>query len=84
MKKFFTFCAAMLVAFAVNAQTDFAAPGYSCAADDAVLGPYAAEEIKECLKDDPDTEIYSYDGYGHVAFDTAPDYTERLFEFLTK
>ena len=54
------------------------------AADDAVLGPYAAEEIKECLKDDPDTEIYSYDGYGHVAFDTAPDYTERLFEFLTK
>ena len=27
----------MLVALAVNAQTDFAAPGYSCAADDAVL-----------------------------------------------
>jgi len=37
MKKIFTFIAAMLVAFAVNAQTDFAAPGYSCAADDAVL-----------------------------------------------
>jgi len=37
MKKLFLFFAAMLVAVAVNAQTDFAAPGYSCAADDAVL-----------------------------------------------
>ena len=37
MKKLFLFFAAMLVTLAVNAQTDFAAPGYSCAADDAVL-----------------------------------------------
>ncbi len=37
MKKILSIIAAMLVAFAVNAQTDFAAPGYSCAADDAVL-----------------------------------------------
>ena len=37
MKKILSFFAAALVAIAVNAQTDFAAPGYSCAADDAVL-----------------------------------------------
>lgn len=37
MKKILSFCAAMLVAVAVNAGTDFAAPGYSCVADDAVL-----------------------------------------------
>ena len=37
MKKIFSFFAAMLVAVAVNAQTDFAVPGYHCAADDAVL-----------------------------------------------
>ena len=37
MKKIFSFFAAMLVAVAVNAQTDFAVPGYRCAADDAIL-----------------------------------------------
>ena len=37
MKKILSFFAAALVAIAVNAQTDFAAPGYSCAADNAVL-----------------------------------------------
>lgn len=37
MKKIFSFFAAMLVAVAVNAQTDFSAPGCYCAADDAVL-----------------------------------------------
>lgn len=37
MKKIFSIFAAALFAVAVNAQTDFAAPGYSCAADDAIL-----------------------------------------------
>ena len=37
MKKILSLFAAMLVAFAVNAQTDFASPGYKCAADDAVI-----------------------------------------------
>ena len=36
MRKFLSFFAAMLVAVAVNAQTDFSG-GYNCAADDAVL-----------------------------------------------
>lgn len=37
MKKILSFFAAMLVAVAVFADTDFAAPGYACAAADAVL-----------------------------------------------
>ena len=37
MKKILSFFAAMLCAVAVFADTDFAAPGYSCAADDATL-----------------------------------------------
>ena len=37
MRKILSIFAAALVAIAVSAQTDFADPGYSCAADDAVL-----------------------------------------------
>ena len=37
MRKLFSIFAAMLIALAVNADTDFAAPGYACAADDASL-----------------------------------------------
>ena len=37
MKKILSIFAAALFAVAVNAQTDFAAPGYYCTADDAVL-----------------------------------------------
>lgn len=47
MRKILSFVAAMFVALAVNAQelpsTDFAAPGYSCAADAAVLSGTATE-----------------------------------------
>ena len=42
MKKIFLFCAAVLVALAVNAQTDFSSP-YYCAADNAVLSGTATE-----------------------------------------
>ena len=45
MKKFLSLFAAMLIAFAANAQTDFAAPGYSCAADDAVLTGGSSEKF---------------------------------------
>lgn len=56
MKKILSIFAAALVAIAVNAQTDFASPGYSCAASDAVLSgsltaaPSAApQSSKLCL-----------------------------------
>ena len=51
-------------------------------ADDQVLGADATAQIAERLKDRPDFEMYMYDGYGHAAYDTAPDYKERLLRFL--
>ena len=54
------------------------------AADDAVLDPQASEEIAESLKGNPGVEIFIYDGYGHIAFDTAPDYVKRLYDFLVR
>ena len=50
--------------------------------DDAVLGPDAAAEIAEKLNNRPDFEFYMYNGYGHAAFDTAPDYRDRLLRFF--
>lgn len=50
--------------------------------DDAVLGSDATAKIAEKLKDRPDFQLYMYDGFGHAAFDTAPDYRERLLQFF--
>ena len=54
------------------------------AADDRVLGSDAASEIIGHLGSRPDFESHIYDGYGHAAFDTAPDYKERLLRFFLK
>ncbi len=54
------------------------------AADDHVLSADASKQIAEKLKDKPGFEFYMYDGYGHAAFDTAPDYLERVTDFLSK
>ena len=47
--------------------------------DDKVLGAdasrYIASRIKGC-------ELHMYDGYGHAAYDTAPDYRQRMLSFL--
>lgn len=50
--------------------------------DDAVLKPEASEAIIEKLSGREDFEYFMYDGYGHAAFDTAPDYKERLLKFF--
>ncbi len=52
--------------------------------EDRVLGGEATSEIAELLKDNPNAESYLYSGFGHAAYDTAPDYTERLFRFFAK
>lgn len=52
------------------------------AADDAVLGKEAGEEIISAFAGRPGFSYHIYDGYGHAAFDTAPDYKERLKEFF--
>ena len=44
---------------------------------------YTAAEIAERLGRRPDFEQYTYDGFGHAAYDTAPDYKERLRRFFT-
>ena len=50
--------------------------------DDQVLGAAATERIAEHLSKRPDFALYMYEGYGHAAYDTAPDYKERILRFL--
>ena len=52
--------------------------------DDAVLGGEASREIAENLREEGRHELYMYEGYGHAAYDLAPDYKERMLAFLTK
>ena len=51
---------------------------------DAVLGAGAALEIADALRGNPGSELYMYPGYGHAAYDTAPDYKQRLLSFFNK
>ena len=50
--------------------------------DDRVLGADAAEELIGQLKKSPDTVWHLYDGFGHAAYDIAPDYKDRLLQFF--
>ena len=51
---------------------------------DAVLGAQASRDIAAALKARKSgrTELLMYDGWGHAAYDTAPDYKERILQFL--
>ena len=50
--------------------------------DDGVLGADAAEDTAAYFSGRQDVELYMYDGFGHAAYDTAPDYKERMLRFL--
>ncbi len=50
--------------------------------EDSVLDSDATMEIAEKLDCRPDFRLYMYTGYGHAAFDTAPDYRQRILHFL--
>ena len=50
--------------------------------DDRIFGADGTLQIGECLCGRPDFEMHLYDGYGHAAYDTAPDYKDRLLRFL--
>ena len=50
--------------------------------EDAVLDSDATMEIAEKLDLKPNFRLYLYTGYGHAAFDTAPDYRERIKRFF--
>ena len=51
--------------------------------DDRVLGADAFEELAQSLGRRPGCGVHLYEGYGHAAYDTAPDYRERLLRFFT-
>jgi pimeloyl-ACP methyl ester carboxylesterase len=51
---------------------------------DSVLDPDATMEIAEKLDHRDDFRLFMYIGFGHAAFDTAPDYRERLLRFFTE
>ena len=53
------------------------------ARDDAVLGAAATEEMIRAFDGRKDVEAVWYDGYGHAAYDLAPDYKEQLRRFFT-
>ena len=50
--------------------------------DDAVLDCDDTMQIAVKLDARPDFRLYMYNGYGHAAFDTAPDYKERILAFF--
>ena len=50
--------------------------------EDKVLDSDATMEIAEKLDRDPNFRLYMYNGYGHAAFDVAPDYKDRIMAFL--
>ncbi len=50
--------------------------------EDPVLDSDATMEIAENLDYRKDFRLYLYTGYGHAAFDTAPDYKDRVLAFF--
>ncbi|MBR1796974.1 MAG: alpha/beta hydrolase [Clostridiales bacterium] len=50
--------------------------------DDAVLDSDMTMEIAEKLEETTDLKLFIYNGYGHAAFDTAPDYKQRIAKWL--
>ena len=53
------------------------------ASDDRVL-PDSAKQIEKLFEGRENFESFTYTGFGHAAFDTAPDYKQRLLEFCNK
>ena len=49
---------------------------------DRVFGSRPSEEIAAHLVNSPKVSLHLYDGFGHAAYDTAPDYKERILGFL--
>ena len=51
--------------------------------DDQVLGHEASFRIAENLGSKKGLVLHMYDGYGHAAYDFAPDYKEQVLKFLS-
>lgn len=50
--------------------------------EDNVLGGDSARELAEAFGNNPQIEECIYSGYGHAAYDTAPDFPNKMYEFL--
>ena len=50
--------------------------------EDRVLGGEATREIANRLRERDNVSLHMYSGYGHAAYDLAPDYKERLLQFF--
>lgn len=51
--------------------------------EDKVFGKDSSYELYEKLKEDnQNASLFMYEGYGHAVYDTAPDYTEKLYNFF--
>ncbi len=52
--------------------------------DDQVLGVDATEKMIDKMRGIPRFQYYMYDGYGHAAYDLAPDYLQRILRFFAQ
>ena len=52
--------------------------------EDPVLDSDATMELAEQLDWNRKFNLYMYTGFGHAAFDTAPDYRQRIYDFFMK
>ena len=53
-----------------------------CDREDRVLGAQAVRAMETCMAKRSEWDFYLYDGYGHALYDTAPDFKERMLDFL--
>ncbi len=49
---------------------------------DRVFGLIVSNNLIKQMNDLTNFQVYMYDGYGHAVYDTAPDFKERMLEFL--
>lgn len=54
------------------------------ARDDRTMGGDTAVPFEQAFGGRGDFSLYLYEGYGHAAYDYAPDYKERLLRFFTQ
>ena len=49
---------------------------------DRVFGSEEPAKIMQYLNENTGSELYMYDGYGHAVYDMAPDFGDRMLDFL--
>ena len=54
------------------------------AEDDQVLGSDSQNAFVSALNGRPDFTVHMYRGYGHAAYDCAPDFKERMKQFFLR